>query len=248
MRTRRMSSSSASTSVRASAKSGARRIRTPSGPHADDPPGSSLPPSDPASCATITNRPCSFAALAAIRSHSSRLAGRGAAGENPRAGEAHPARMSSAPSRARIEAVIECQRSSQISIPTLPNRVSKARTSRPGSTKPALLEEAVGGQEDLAVHVQQLVAAALRRQVRHAVVDAAPTTLVEAQRDIAPPPLRRRAHGPDQLGLRKRDFVRRALHEVPRQHRLGEDRNMPRWPEARPGRGRCWPRRRPSWA
>ena len=135
LRTRRISSKSTEIVARASENSGARSIRVPSGAQADDPPGKSFPPSEPASCETITKTPCSLAARAAIRSHSSRLAGRGVDLVNPRAGDAQPLRISSAPSRARTDAVIECHRSSQISIPIRPNLVSNARTSLPGSMK-----------------------------------------------------------------------------------------------------------------
>ena len=134
-RTRAIRSGSSPTVVTHWSKSGPRTIRLPSGSQADEPPAKSRPPSEPASCERSTKIPCSAAARAAIRSHVTRLAGRDRAGPKPRAGDAQPHRIRFAPPSARIDAVSEWVRSSQISRPIRPNRVSKASTARPGSTK-----------------------------------------------------------------------------------------------------------------
>ena len=95
--------------------------------------------------------------------------------------------------------------------------------------EPGLLEDSVGGQEDLAVDVDDLVPAVAGCQVRHAVAHAGPAPLVEADHHVAVASVGGRAERIQQPPRRKGDFERGPLDEVPGEHRLGKDRDVGAW-------------------
>ena len=105
-----------------------------------------------------------------------------------------------------------------------------------GLHEPPLVEETVGGQEELAVDVHHLVPAPARRQIGGAVAEAMPVPLVEPQDHVAAAARRRLAHRFDQLGPGQRHFLHAALQDVARERRLREDDQVGGWVEHRLGR------------
>ena len=92
--------------------------------------------------------------------------------------------MSWAPSSAASIGVNECQASSQIRIAARPQRGVERLDAPAGLDEPLLVEDAVGGQEHLAVDMADPGIGAAQPGIERRVVEPVLVDLVEAQGDV----------------------------------------------------------------
>src|SRR5437899_4829721 len=215
----------------ASSNSGPRAMTRPVGSITADAPGKPLPPSNPTRFARATNTPCSSAIPRTMRSQ--RTTEAGSVSPPPTVLRlAQPARRRRARHDDQLRAleggdgrgqrVPGVLANQDRGLPT-PTRLERPHAFLPTIDETLFVEDAVGRQEYLAVHVPHLGLLLVERDIQGGVVDMVLEALVEPHDDIDRRPLTGRGEIARQRAGGDRELLDSAFDEIARRRRVGKD-------------------------